>query len=1113
MKQPLLVFWGMSLIVSLTALRPVPAAEADLKKAEFFEKRIRPLLISRCYDCHSEGSVESGLRVDSLAELIRGGERGPALVPGKPKESLLISAVQHSGQLHMPLKDKLSQKEISDLIEWVQAGAYWPDAKPVAELRKEAEASSGPLFTKEEKEFWAFQPPRAPQIPETQNKKWSQQPLDQFVLARLEQAGGEPAPRADRQTLIRRATYDLIGLPPTLEEVEAFLADRSPDAFAKVIDRLLASPRYGERWGRHWLDVARYADSNGLDENLSYANAFRYRDYVIAAFNQDKPFDQFVQEQLAGDILADQPGAKQRLEKITATGFLSIGAKMLAEDDEAKMQMDIVDEQLDTVGRTFMGLTLGCARCHTHKFDPIPIEDYYSLAGIFKSTKTMENFKVVARWQERTLATKDQIQELDRQKQQIAKLETEIESLVKQGDEQFLRQERKRASAYLLAASIKNHTDQMLKATGPIGADPGAYQRQSAQVLEAEDFQTGNVKKASTGYGEGIGVIYNNGTLPNIAEYEIEVPESGRYQFEIRYAAAQARPVELSINGELVKKDAAGEVTGSWYPKSQQWKVEGFYTFQVGKNRVRLESKIPFPHIDKLLIARPRTTTKEPGGILSEISVPDKTLVGSLTMQWAEYLNKGSGEKISPLSVWNELIKTGSVPGSLSELNQRFEGLNDLPEQERVLKAAELYGNLFQEVEQEWDAYQQTEAGKQAQGLPDAEREAFRMLLRDPNGPFALPSDREKYYAADLKEKLTAQRDDRQKREEALPEYPTAMAVSDQEPENIKVHLRGSHFTLGKEVPRQFLQVIAGEDQTPIDDQHSGRLQLAQWLTSGSHPLTSRVMVNRIWRWHFGEGLVRTPDNFGKLGERPTHPELLDWLAIQFVEQGWSIKELHRMIMLSSTYQMSSAYNSKLAERDPENRLLWRMNRKRLEAEAIRDSILAVCGQLDLEMGGSMLGVENRKYVTSTSNVNPVVYDTNRRSVYLPIVRSALYEVLQAFDFADPSVLSGDRTHTTVAPQALFMMNSKFILENTRVFAEQIMHQTHLDQPEKVNLIYERVFSRPATEEETARALDYLKLYRGELEALKLSQEEKAQLTWQSLCRVLIASNEFLFVN
>ncbi|HAH45008.1 MAG TPA: hypothetical protein DCM07_09155 [Planctomycetaceae bacterium] len=541
--------------------------------------------------------------------------------------------------------------------------------------------------------------------------------------------------------------------------------------------------------------------------------------------------------------------------------------------------------------------------------------------------------------------------------------------------------------------------------------------------------------------------------------------------------------------------------------------MEGFYTFEPGKNRVRLESKIPFPHIDKLLIARPRTTTKEPGGILSTISVPDKTLVGSLTMQWAEYLKKGSGEKASPLSVWNELIKTGSVPETLSELNQRFEGLNDLPEQERVLKAVELYGNLFQEVEQEWEAYQQTEAGKQAQGLPDAEREAFRILLSDPKGVFALPSDREKYYAADLKEKLTAQRDDKQKLEEALPEYPTAMAVSDQNPENIKVHLRGSHFTLGKEVPRQFLQVIAGEDQTPIDDQHSGRLQLAQWLTSGSHPLTSRVMVNRIWRWHFGEGLVRTPDNFGKLGERPTHPELLDWLAVQFVEQGWSIKELHRMIMLSSTYQMSSAYNAKLAERDPENRLLWRMNRKRLEAEAIRDSILAVCGQLDLEMGGSMLGVENRKYVTSTSNVNPVVYDTNRRSVYLPIVRSALYEVLQAFDFADPSVLSGDRTHTTVAPQALFMMNSKFILENTRVFAEQIMHQTHLDPPEKVNLIYERVFSRPATEEETSRALEYLKLYRGELDALELPQEEKTQLTWQSLCRVLISSNEFLFVN
>ncbi|HCO25324.1 MAG TPA: hypothetical protein DIT97_20725 [Gimesia maris] len=1111
MKRQLLVFWGLSLIVSLTALCPLFASEADLKKAEFFEKRIRPLLIKHCFDCHSEDSIESGLRVDTFAGLVIGGERGPAIVAGKPNQSLLISAVKHSGQLHMPPKDKLSQKAIIDLTEWVRGGAYWPDAKPVEVLKQET--PDGPLFTKAQQEFWAFQSPRKPKLPEVHDTDWGKSPLDLFVLAKLEASGGTPAPAADRETLIRRATFDLTGLPPTRAEIEAFLNDESPEAFARVIDRLLASPRYGERWGRHWLDVARYADSNGLDENLAYANAWRYRDYVIAAFNKDKPYDQFLQEQLAGDILAARDDAENRNEKITATGFLSIGAKMLAEDDQTKMQMDIIDEQLDTVGRTFMGLTLGCARCHTHKFDPIPIEDYYSLAGIFKSTKTMENFKVVARWQEQLLASPSEIEALEKQKQQIAALDAEIQSITDKADERLLKQERGKIAAYLLAAEIKNYHDLQNSDAQSIGADPRLYESQSAILLEAEAYQSGNVVKSTTGYGEGIGVIYNAGKLPNIAEYEVEISEAGRYQVELRYAAAAARPVQLLINGNLVNDSAAGKVTGSWYPKSQQWKVEGIYQFKAGLNRVRLESKKVFPHIDKLLIAKPNVSTGQTENRVAALTPPEQTLVGGFLLQWAEYLKKTAGEKGSPFVVWNELIQSGTVPQELVETDQRFEVLKTVPEEQRLAKAAELYQALFAEVDQEWQSYQKTKAGQAAKVLPDPKREAIRSVLYDSKGPFALPEDREKNYTAELLTQLKTKRGKKKELTAALPEYPTAMAVSEQKPENIKVHLRGSHFTLGKEVPRQFLRIIEGEGQTPIDDQRSGRLQLAEWLTSDTHPLTARVMVNRIWRWHFGTGIVRTTDNFGKLGERPSHPELLDWLAVQFVENGWSIKDLHRLIMLSATYQMSTEFDPEMAAVDPENRLLWRMNRRRLEAEAIRDSILAVSGKLDYEMGGSLLTVENRKYVTSTRNVDPVVYETNRRSVYLPIIRSALYEVLQAFDFADPSVLSGNRVHTTVAPQALFMMNSKFIMQNTEDFAESILHETHLKESAKVNRIYERIFGRSATEKETAQALAYLKLYRRELADLDLPAEQKELRTWQSLCRALISSNEFLFVD
>lgn len=1109
MKRRLLLTGTIiALLVSFVLGQPVQANEADLKKQAFFEKRIRPLLIQQCYDCHSEGSVESGLRVDSLSALVRGGERGPSVVIGKPEESLLIGAVNHSGQLHMPPKEKLSQKEISDLTEWIREGAYWPGAKAVSAPREER--AEGPLFTEEEKAFWAFQPPVKPAVPRVKDTNWIQNPIDAFVLSKLEQKGFTPASPASKRDLIRRATFDLTGLPPTQEEIADFLKDESPDAFARVIDRLLASPRYGERWGRHWLDVARYADSNGLDENLSYANAFRYRDYVIAAFNKDKPFDQFVQEQLAGDILADQVNDDSRSEKITATGFLSIGAKMLAEDDQTKMQMDIIDEQLDTVGRTFMGLTLGCARCHSHKFDPIPIEDYYSLAGIFKSTKTMENFQVVARWQERTLASPEEIRDLEAQQKQIAALDMEINTVVKQADDLFLKRERERVGDYLLAGELKKQEAALIKNAKPLGDTDAAP---SALILEAEAYQRGNVKKSLTGYGEGIGVIYNAGQLPNIAEYELEIPEAGRYQFEIRYAAASARPLKLSINDQLVKQSAAGEVTGSWYPKSQKWKVEGIYQFSKGINKIRLESKNPFPHIDKLLLASPQTDSGQKSNILADLTMPEHKLTGSLTAQWADYLEKAAQEKGSPFHVWNELVRTGKVPDDLGPVYQSFQGLNQLSAEERLVQAAQRYGQLFAEVNQEWQTLLATEAGKNAKALPDADREAIRSLLYDPEGPFALPADRESEYADATKLQLKEKRTTLKERKETLPVYPTAMAVSEQKPENIRVHLRGSHFTLGKKVPRQFLQVIAGEDQTALSDKSSGRLKLAQWLTSGQHPLTARVMVNRLWRWHFGTGLVRTPDNFGKLGERPTHPELLDWLAVRFVEEDWSIKAMHRLIMLSSTYQMSTTYHTEQAAVDPENRLLWRMNRRRMEAEAIRDSILAVSGKLEYEMGGSMLGVENRKYVTSTRNVNPVMYQTNRRSVYLPIVRSALYEVLQAFDFADPSVLSGNRTHTTVAPQALFMMNSDFIMQNTQALAEKIVHETHLDQRARVNRVYKIVLKRPASPMEISQALHYLEAYQRELESLELNQEEREMRTWQSLCRVLIASNEFLFVD
>ncbi len=744
------LFTLIGLVTSGSGSVTAQSADAD----RFFETRVRPVLVERCFGCHGpESKMRGGLRVDSREALLKGGGRGPALVPGQPEDSLLVRALRHDGELQMPPRTKLPPREIADLTTWVRLGAPWPGSR--AAVVSKAAGDAPAAITPEQRSFWAFQPPRRPALPTVRDAGWVRSPVDAFVLAGLETKGLTPAPAADRRTLIRRATFDLTGLPPTPAEVDAFLADCSPAAFARVVDRLLASPAYGEKWGRHWLDLARYADSNGMDENLAQASAWRYRDYVIRAFNTDTPFDRFVREQLAGDLL---PGPTA--EQIVATGFLSLGPKMLAEDDPVKMEMDIVDEQVDTIGRTFLGLTLGCARCHDHKFDPVPTADYYALAGIFKSTRTMDHFKVVARWHERPL-----------------------------------------------------------------------------------------------------------------------------------------------------------------------------------------DSKPPAP------------------------------------------------------------------PG----------------------------------------------------------------------------------------------KDE--------PERPAAMAVEDGAVTDLRVHLRGSHLTLGRTVPRGFPRVLAGDRQPSLPPRQSGRLQLAEWLTRPDHPLTARVLVNRVWQWHTGHGLVRTPDNFGRLGERPDNQPLLDWLALRFVADGWSVKKLHRRIMLSSTYQIGSAYDDRAAQVDPENRLRWRWDRRRLDAEEVRDALLAVGGTLDRTAGGSLLEGKNRTYVIGYPNARYARYDSHRRSVYLPVLRSDLYAVFQAFDFADPSTSSGRRPTTTVAPQALFMLNDKLVREQAGALAQDLLARADRDDAGRIRLAYERAYARPPRDAETARALAFARAEEQSLAGAVGDPAERRRRAWESLCWALLAANEFLYVD
>ncbi len=949
---------------------------ATPEQAAHFESKVRPVFVAKCLACHGDKQQIAGLRLDK-----------PISAAMAKK---VAAAVEYNGSTKMPPGGKMSAAEVAAVSSWGKAGGPWP-AK---------------ITTKANQQFWAFVPPATPTFPKVKNKSWAQSPLDLFVLAKLEEKGMKPAPAADKPTLIRRATFDLTGLPPTPAEIDAFVADKSANAFEKVIDRLLATTAYGERWGRHWLDVARYSDSNGLDENLVYLNAWRYRDWVIGAINQDMPINRFFQEQVAGDLL---PGAGD--SQIIATGYLALGGKMLAEDDPAKQELDIIDEQVDTLSKGMLAMTVGCARCHDHKFDPISAKDYYSMAGIFKSTKTMDKFTVVAEWQERMLGPKESHERLKKIEATVKEKSAQRDAIRKAERQILLTKVQGEKNAYVEAAkeylqSEKDRADLKTVLTERNGPRP-----EGAVVLEAEDFTQGNVAKDKSGYGPEIGVIHNAGMYPNIAEYSVNVAASGSYQLDIRYASGESRAIRVYVNGELALASAANQSTGGFYPQHQKWFAEGIVVLKQGTNKVRFERDNYFPHIDRFLLA-PRLlshpTKQVPTGLIAEV-----------VARVAEQVRSGSDVKLE-LPENSDHLFTPEKVGELKLLEGEIKRLND-----------------------------------------------------------------------------------------SKPTIPRAMAVTEGAPKNLKVHLRGNYLTLGEDTNRGVPAVMSKNQPVVVPKDRSGRLELANWITSPKNPLTARVFVNRAWRWKFGKGLVGSVDNFGILGNLPSHPELLDWLATSFVkEDQWSLKKLQKRIMLSSTYQMSTAYNAKFASQDPDNRLLWRFNRRRLEAEAIRDSIFFVAGTLDRKMGGTMINLPPRAYVTNDQSANPIQYDSPRRAVYLPVIRAAVYDVYTAFDFGDPTVMNGDRASTTVAPQALFMLNGKVVLNATKAQATKLLQRKDIDDRVRIQNLYRSCFGRFASQKEIERSLTYLAKFE---QAYAKSKEPKLS-AWQSLCKTMIGANEFIYV-
>ncbi len=1076
--------------------------------AEFFEKKVRPLLAEHCYACHSSTSkpIMGDLTLDQETSFRKGGTRGTPIALGDPESSLLIKAVRHLDQkLRMPPAGKLSDADIETLAHWVRMDAPWGVASP-----SKQPSPAG---------FWAFQPPEEPAPPLVENTPWVQAPIDRFILAALEAKGLRPAPPADKRTLLRRATFDLSGLPPTPTEIRDFLADESDSAFSKVIDRLLSSPRYGERWGRHWLDVARYADSNGLDENILYRNAFHYRDYVIEAFNKDKPYDQFIQEQLAGDLMLDPGSLDITLERWKATGFLSMGAKMLAEDDPVKMEMDIVDEQLDTAMRAFTGLTIGCARCHDHKFDPISTNEYYGMAGIFKSSKTMENFKVVAKWHEYVLAPEEDRERLRLHEEKIKAKQKEISLLTKAQNQKLTARGRERVGAYLMAAGDLMEFNK----TGlpPLLPEDRAKLPSGWILRPASDFDRGNVnrklEKGKNNFPEKTDRD-DPGRIPYFAEYDFELASPGDYQVQLLEIEAGKGTADLLINRVLMKAGLEAIENRRPSPDSAGWSVAGIFPLVAGKNTIRLEHNQLFPYFEKLLIAR----NPLPAGNRmpkTRVQVARQYDVNPLFLkQWEERLRRSQGAVHSVFYGWHSYGTDASFDDWTSPACRLFDGFqpasrDDLANRYQVLcsKSVKAWQALYGEPEEEGetDEAETEEKEEPERKLDDPALEALRQVLYEEWGPFRPPEDFKSYYPEGVLEDLAARERELKALEDSKPELPRAMGVREgEEVGDLLLHVRGSHWNLGDPVPRGFLSFGLEEKLHLPNASRSGRLQLAQWLTRKDHPLTSRVMSNRIWRWHFGRGIVASTDNFGKLGERPSHPRLLDWLSLRFVESGWSVKQMHRLIMLTNTYQMSSKYSSVASEQDPENRLLWRIDRRRLEAEAVRDAIMMVSGGLDFEMGGSILGIEKDGYVPK----DKIDYDRNRRAVYLPVIRSSMYDFFRAFDFADPSVLNGNRESSVMPPQALFMMNGSVVLDHSRRWAGELLKRQDLDDAGRIRTAYEQAFARLPEPAETEQALSFIQQIEEALSDREEDFQERRLRAWQSFCQSLMASNEFVYL-
>lgn len=1001
--RSLLPLFSLLMGVAMIALGMVSQGWADepIPEAErlYFEEKVRPILVAKCYECHSVESEELGgkLYLDSRAGVLRGGESGPAVVPGKPEESLLLDALRYE-TFEMPPDKPLAETDIHVMSEWVRRGAWDPRPEPTA-----------PQVAAEEntEDLWSFQPRKVVPPPEIQDTAWPRGPIDRFTLHAMEQAEARPTTDAQLRTLARRLYYDLIGLPPTKQQVEAFLASGAEDreqAIESLVDELLASPRFGEHWGRHWLDVARYGESNGndgLSRNATFPHAWRYRDYVIDALNRDLPYDRFLTEQIAGDLLpADTAEERNRL--LVATGFLAIGSKPASAMNK-DFAMDVVDDQIHAVSTAFLGLSVACARCHDHKHDPIPTRDYYAMAGIFQSSETLYG-----------LAGNEK----------LTAPPTELHALSSQLPSESGELQTQRASLQLPTSYVDEVHRFKPDLHAPLDQLPEAWEKIGTPQFSAENFA--QLKDSSFQ-----GALSEGGTDYALSLWFKNTVDNN------------ARPITayLFSRGEPGNKDNPGDHLGIG-GKHDPNKTGRLFVFN-GNNAK------------------------------TKVSIGGSTVIPPNTWNHVVMVRQGNQIRV--------YLNGVSEPEIDAEIEPTFGEETRFTLGARSDRFAPLEGNLGH-----FSLF--------SRPLEAEEAEAIHAASGQPRG---------------------------------VRQLGLAMGVRDKkEPSDSKIHINGTGAKLGASVPRGALtaysQFSTGDESSAalpelkIPDSASGRLELAAWITDPRHPQTSRVMVNRVWLKLMGEGLVATPDDFGVYGARPTHPELLDWLAEQFIEEGWSVKQLIRQVVLSRTYQLSSDYDATIAQTDPSNQRLTRHRPRRLQAEQLRDSILQASGLLNLEPGEGSPIQEIDALINKPPHEAATLHrPSNHRSIYLCYLRNAPPAELAAFDLPDGLKVTGRRNETVIPAQSLFLLNSPFVVENAEHLASELTADTAASAEEKIATAFHRTLLRDPTPEETAAAIDFItRLESAQSNDSNPDESSAKQLSrWGAFCQALFASNEFRYLN